>query len=171
MLLEKDLFIDEVLEHLRRYRIFPKPELKEGEFPLFFDSNNQSKYIQESGFCRYCPVDLHITPRVKRKFMIGLDYPIGADNTNFMLHQPTGAITVQDDALRRMYGYPDISAKFDFKTQSLSGFYVSSVPCYFDKKICKLIQLPPIQPNNQYIKPISIETAIDTMLSSIFSRT
>lgn len=168
MLLEKDTFTDEVLKHLRIYRTFRKPEIEEGEFPLFFNPDNQSKYVQEIGFCRYCSVDLHITPRVKRKFMIGLDYPIGADNTNFMLHQPTGAITVQDDALRREYGYPDISAQFNLKTQTLSGFYMSSVSGYFDKKIRSLIQLPKIEPNQQYIKPISIETAIDVILSSIF---
>lgn len=168
MLLEKDTFIDEVIGQLRKYRIFRNPEVEEGEFPLFFNPDNQNKHIQQGGFCRYCSVDLHITPHVKRKFMIGLDYPIGADNTNFMLHQPEGAITVQNNVLRREYGYPDISAQFDFKTQTLSGFYMSSAPCYFDEKIRSLIQLPSIEPNKQYIKPTSIETALETILSSIF---
>lgn len=170
MLLEKEVFIEETLKKIRKYRIFKKQEIEEGEFQIFFDSDKQDRYIEQAGFCRYCSIDLHVTPNVKKRFMIGIDYPFGTDSTNFFSADASGAINVQDNVLRRRYGHPDISSKFDFKTQNLSGIYIASGLSYFDCRMRGLMHLPPIGPNVKYIKPIGIETAVDTILSSIFEK-
>ncbi len=128
---------------------------------MFFDADNQSKYIQQGGFCRYCSLDLHITPVLKRTFLIGLDYPIGTDSTNFNFADADGVMTVQNDLLRKRLGYPDISVKFDLKERLMSKVSISTfATCYCNAKILDL----------RCIKPVSIDYALDSIISSIFEK-